>query len=157
MAPASDVDPDPKLTVENFASVLVQDIDGVLVVTFGPAEFELNVGFENADGGDVNCGSNNDGLPQCDVFNTDGSFDSEIYELAGVELDANQVGFPAVINGADGTITVEVNGTAHVGELINFMDGPLFVQIDVNSGGLANEVTRIMGEATAAELAAALG
>jgi hypothetical protein len=157
LSPVEIADDDPLLTVEQLESVLVDDVDGVLVVTFGPPQFGLNVGIEDVDGNRIECGPNLDGNQQCSVFMTDGSFDSEVYDLGDLTIDETMVGFPAAVSGPQGSITIEVNGVSYTSQVIKFMDGPLFVQIDPGTGGLSEPVTRIMGQATAAELAAALG
>jgi hypothetical protein len=159
LAPVTVVDPDPKLTVLPLESVLVEMNDGVLVVTFGAPQVANNVSFEAANGDDVSCGPF-DGAWRCDIFAADGTFSVQQYdaaELGGLEYSESQVVFLATIDAAAGTITVEVDGVSYTGESIRFMDGPVFTRIDPNTGGLVDEVTRIMGEATAAELAAALG
>ncbi|MDA2979752.1 MAG: hypothetical protein O3B42_08355 [Actinomycetota bacterium] len=159
LAPVTVVDPNPKLTVVHLESVVVEMIDGILGVTFDPPQVAVNVGFEATNGDDVSCGPF-DGVLRCGVFAADGSFSAQLYDAAepgGLAYSERLVVFPATIDAAAGTITVEVDGVLFTGDLINFMDGPVFTQIDVNTGGLAEEVTRIMGEATAAGLAAALG
>lgn len=147
-------DPDPLETIEHLESVLVEMVDGALWVTFGPPQFGLNVGFEDTEGNNISCGPDNDGAPVCSVFRPDGRFDTEVYDFAPLET---QVAFPAAVSGPQSSLTVDINGTAYVGQVIEFMDGPLFVQIDPNTGGIAEPVTRIIGAATGAELAAALG
>lgn len=150
-----DPDPDPKLTLLPLESVLVEMVDEYLIVTFGVPEFGLDVGFDDSEGNTVTCGTF-EGVSSCGVFLADGLYESEEYDLTGLDFDESQVALRAVLDGPTGTITVEINGVAYVGETVGFMDGPLFVQFDVNTGGFANEVTRIQGEATATELLAAL-
>lgn len=55
------------------------------------------------------------------------------------------------------SITITVGDTAFTGTGLSLEDGPLFVQINPSTGGLAEPVTRRTGEITAAELFAALG
>jgi hypothetical protein len=105
----------------------------------------------------TDCGRGNDGEPRCDIFFADGTFAGEVYDLGDIVLDENQIAFPASVSGPQGTITLAVEGTEYTSQSIRFMDGPLFVQIDPNTGGLAEPVTRRLGDATGAELAAALG
>jgi len=157
LSPIVPEDPDPLETIEHLESVLVQMVDGVLVVTFDPPQFGLNVGFQDAEGNNVDCGPGNDGEPLCSVFRPDGSFDTEVFDLGDLTLDETMVAFPAAVSGPQGSMTVEINGTAYTGQVIEFMDGPLFVQINPNTGGLSEPITRIIGEATGAELAAAIG
>lgn len=157
LAPVVIEDDDPNLTIEHLESVMVHMVDGFLVVTFDSPQFAMNANVRDVSGNSVDCGRGNDGESRCDIFFADGSFVGEVYDLGDIVLTDNQIALPATVSGPQGSITIPVEGTDYSSQNIRFMDGPLFVQIDPNSGGIAEPVTRRLGDATGAELAAAIG
>jgi hypothetical protein len=151
--------PDPKLTVVHLESILVEMIEGFLVVTFDQTLFGLNAGIVDRGDSRIDCWNplDDSGTTTCSVFRADGSAAGEAYPLGDLVLTNEQIALPAVADATTGMIAIVVDGEVYESPKITFMDGPVMVQIDVNSGGFANEITRVMGEATAEELAAALG
>ena len=147
------------MTVVPLGSILVEMVDGFLVVTFDETLFELNAGIVDRDDSRIDCWNplDDSGTTRCSVFRADGSSAGEAYPLEGLVLTDEQIALPVDVSSTEGTITITVEGEDYAAPKITFMDGPVMVQIDVNSGGFANEVTRVLGEATADELAVALG
>ena len=145
-------DPVDGLTIEHLESIEIQESDAIFTAVFPETDEEITVEIVDAGGTTVSCGPNVDGDQQCSIFGSDGSYTFEVFGPSSIP---NAVAFPATVT-AD-SIDVTVDGTAYEGVVVRFQVGPVFVQINPNTGGLSEPVTRTVGEASAAEIAAALG
>ncbi len=155
-------DPDPLETIEPLTGVSVSsNSDGSYVFTFGESQY----------GG---LGVRLTGLPESDLATCDW-FSAEDFDGAGEgtgcfyqTADGFEVTEP-VSNGdappssvvmmlvvTMDSVTLTIGDMTFTGTGLRFDDGPLFVQIDPNTGGLAEPVTRRTGEITAADLYAAI-
>lgn len=153
-------DPDPLETIE--------PLTGVTLTVLPDGEFGFT--FEEVRHGDPTVRLQ--GLPEgtsvlCVTYVEDGSTTTQCLAQSGAEFPVinyatperfppNTAWVPNVEVTGD-TISIEVDGTVYTGNALVVEDGPTFVQIDPNTGGLAEPVTRRSGIITAAELAAALG
>jgi hypothetical protein len=154
---------DPLETIEPLDGVTVTtDIDGAVVFTFaesmhGGISIRL-LGLP--DGQHVACS-----WYPSDAFAGDGEgtgcFSQTQTGYVGDEPysngDAPTMSVVVAMDVTADSITITVGDTAFTGTGLSLEDGPLFVQIDPNTGGLAEPVTKRTGEITAAELFAALG
>ncbi len=145
-------DPVDGLTIEHLESIEIQESNGYLIAVFPQTDEEITVEVADAAGTTVSCGPNVDGDQQCSIFGSDGSYTFEVFEPSPLP---NSVAFPATVT--PDAVAVTVDGTTYEGVIVRFQVGPLFVQINPSTGGLTEPVTRMVGEASAAEIAAALG
>ena len=162
VTPYTDPDPDPMETIEPLTGVEVStDADGNLVFTFADSQY----------GG---LGVQLTGLPEtdflaCDWYpEEDFPGDGEGTGCFAQTADAF-VGSDPVSNGAAppmsvvmamtvtmDSVSVTLEGMTFTGDGLRFDDGPLFVQIDPNTGGLAEPVIRRAATISAADLYTAL-
>jgi hypothetical protein len=152
-------DPDPLETIEPLTGVqLTVTRDGHVGFTFDEVLYgDPNVRLQGLPAGYfLACSTFVDGgvtTTQC-VVQTPTDF--PVVDLPTPEdFPENTAWLPNVSVEGD-AITVEIDGEVYSGGSLQVEDGPVFVQIDPNTGGLAEPVTRRTGEISAADLAAAL-
>lgn len=154
---------DPLETIEPLDGVTVTtDIDGAVVFTFAESMYGgISIRLLGLpDGQHVACS-----WYPSDEFAGDGEgtgcFSQTQTGYVGDEPysngDASMMSVVVAMDVTADSITITVGDTAFTGTGLSLEDGPLFVQIDPSTGGLAEPVTRRTGEITAAELLTALG
>lgn len=150
--------PDPLETLEPLTGVTITVTrDGDVGFTFDAVEFgDPHVSLQGLPGGtNVVCSTyDEDGTRRTQCFATTSTFPTDNHETPDL-FPPNTAWVPTLL--VDGpTVSIEVDGTVYTGTSLQVEDGPVFVQIDPNTGGLAEPVTRRIGEISAADLAAAL-
>ncbi|MEO0495008.1 MAG: hypothetical protein AAF081_16505 [Actinomycetota bacterium] len=154
---------DPRETVEHLTSVEVMPVeDGIafiwpdllpgaanrILLTDPTAQVEAYCGVWMDEEGNLD--------PFCGAWRLSDSFFFGEFDVPTVD-SALGYGFVAPLTADDNYVSLTIDGVDFMAPELRVGQEPLFVQWDVNVNGLAEDVLRVVGFATPADIAAALG